>query len=1276
MTAACVGLAKAPNGSEPRARLFLSYGRKDAGDLARRLKADMEEQGFWVWLDTHEIRTGRAWEIEIRDGLRSTQVVVAMLSPHAVRIAAPEAPDVVDGVCLDEISFARFARPPIPIVPVMAVACEPPFCIFRLDYTDLTRWSESEDQYRIGFQRLLGGIEAALRDETIYRRWHHQLQPLEFELLLNEKRQDFTGRHWLFEQIDAWRNSPRERALLITGSPGSGKSALVAQLVHRNPGGQVLAYHCCQVSRRETLLPGRFVQSVAAMIASQLDAYAEQLETPALQDRLADTFCQNNSVTAFYDAILTPLSRLAAPPGGCRYLLIDALDEALLLSRDNLDHLNLVSLLAPELEKLPGWLRVVATTRPEKKVLRALGGLRAVVLDSQGPGNRQDIDAYIALRLQAPALVERLTASGRNESEVRRQLCEAGGSNFLYVQQALLNLERDRYRFDQLDRLPQGLDGIYADFFQRCFPGRASYHDARTVLEAVVAAREPLTTAQLAQAAGLDPEYRLPEVLETLASFLCESEGRYTLFHQSLGDWLVAADCPYRASPAIGQRRLAELCWGEYRQGVHRLSDYSRRHVVAHLRADQRWDDLAIVLTDLAYLETRSEADDRVFGLVRDLADAVDAWPTEHPQRSLVQLLQEVLRQDANFIARHPGALFQCLWNNGWWHNNPAAEAHYLDHSPTSQGNAARLCELLEQWRCEKARRTPAFRWLRRLRPPPVPVGTTQRAVLAGHVGAVRSVATSPDGQRIASSSDDASVRLWDLGSGEELLCLRGHTGPVLCVNFSADGQAVVSAGTDGTVRLWDVETGAQRHCLEEHTGWVVSVAASLDGRWIVSGSDDATVRVWNTDTGQQRLCLRHPSRVTAVACSPDSRVVASGAEDHTVRLWDLETGSECCRLSGHNGPILSLSFASSASMLASGASDGTLRVWNMPGGDLRLNMQHGGPVSGVVFEPDARTLLSAGEHDKVCRWDVHTGQRRGGFLSLRGKTRLRTLALSPDGRWLLSGYDDGFVRMWDVEQVVRGNIHEDIPLAVATREVRLSAEATATGESRALVRELRGHTQQVRTLVYSPDGYWLATGGDDSNVWIWDADTGAPLRCLTGHQETIRSLAFSPDSRWIASGSEDATVRVWNVSSGQQRLTLTGHAAKVVSVAFSPDAQLIISQGYREQRVWDAESGACVQVGARSSAGTGTTAPGTIQRTTQAKDPHDSFIGYTSSVWEEGRWRVTIKGQDMVLEAVGEDGPVAWFPGRTERMAAHPQRDDWAGSVGWFVTIVRLEHN
>src|SRR5262249_38917238 len=145
-----------------RPRLFLSYGRRDTAALATRLRADLEARGFEVWQDARQIRTGKEWEEEIKDGLRSTQVVIALLSPHAVRRSLdPNNPDNIDSVCPDEISFARFAQPPKPILPVMAVSCEPPFSIFRLDYTDMTQWSQSEDQYRIGFERIVHGLEAA-----------------------------------------------------------------------------------------------------------------------------------------------------------------------------------------------------------------------------------------------------------------------------------------------------------------------------------------------------------------------------------------------------------------------------------------------------------------------------------------------------------------------------------------------------------------------------------------------------------------------------------------------------------------------------------------------------------------------------------------------------------------------------------------------------------------------------------------------------------------------------------------------------------------------------------------------------------------------------------------------------------------------------------------------------------------------------------------------------------------------------------------------------------
>ena len=107
-----------PDQAPNRPRLFLSYGRRDAAELASRLRTDLEKLGYEVWQDTREIRAGKEWEEQIADGLRSVQVVTALLSPHAVRRSTdPNNPDNVDSVCLDELTFARFANPPTPNVP-------------------------------------------------------------------------------------------------------------------------------------------------------------------------------------------------------------------------------------------------------------------------------------------------------------------------------------------------------------------------------------------------------------------------------------------------------------------------------------------------------------------------------------------------------------------------------------------------------------------------------------------------------------------------------------------------------------------------------------------------------------------------------------------------------------------------------------------------------------------------------------------------------------------------------------------------------------------------------------------------------------------------------------------------------------------------------------------------------------------------------------------------------------------------------------------------------
>jgi hypothetical protein len=376
-----------------------------------------------------------------------------------------------------------------------------------------------------------------------------------------------------------------------------------------------------------------------------------------------------------------------------RYLLVDALDEALAVP-EGTGRLTLVDVLAARLSRLPLWLRIVATTRKEPSVLDRLRGLRAEELDAQDPRNLQDIEQYIARRLQSPNLAERLAASSRPAEAVSRLLRARSFGNFLWVQQALEGIERDLYRFDQLEALPPGLYGLYAEFFQRYFPDAASYAAAKKVLQVVVAAREPLAEGQLAAATGLDAEDELPVVLRRLAVYLPErpgpdGRGRYAVYHKSLADWLTDPGLRgtlHHASPRRGHERLASSCWEEYRRGPRSLSHYGLAHLPAHLVSAGRGDDVAELLCDWQFLEAKAEAG-LVFDLAGDLERAVANLPADHPRRRLLGLLEEALRADIHFLVRHPSCLFQCLWNQGWWYDCAEAARHY-ESSP--DGAAAR----------------------------------------------------------------------------------------------------------------------------------------------------------------------------------------------------------------------------------------------------------------------------------------------------------------------------------------------------------------------------------------------------------------------------------------------------------------------------------------------------------------------------------------------------------------------------------------------------------
>src|SRR6266568_3263211 len=528
-------------------RIFLSYGRADAPDLADKIANDLRHHTlqdhvrYDAWKDRVDIKSGLPWAEQVVDALRDVAGVVAILSPHAVRTRQGAA--TADSVCLDEIAYARFAAKK-PIVPVMAIQCEPPFEIFRLDYVDFTSWKDHES-YRVGFSKLLESIGAALRGETRYRRWDDRLHPWDFDSFLASKRGDFVGRTSLFTKIREWiGDSEAEPTLLIVGEPGIGKSALVAELVHRNFDGRVLAYHCCQATAPETLRPGRFVRSVAAMIASRHPAYETLIEQSPYRDVLIEARCGRDTI---------------------------------------------VGLLARHIDRMPQWLKIVATSRPEPAVLDALAGLKCHHLDAQDQDNLEDLAGYIRDRIARTPLAQKLAASGHDQAWAVMALGAVAKGNFLYARQALDGIATNALGFDDVGKLPPGLSGQFQWFFERQFGTGERWSLVRPLFESLVAAREPIGSRELQAGTGLPADSDLPRAIDAAASYLRTTQDeppRHELYHRSLLEWLTdtkRAGKAFAVSTAAGHTRLAKGLLAQYRADSLNPSPYTLAHLPTHL---------------------------------------------------------------------------------------------------------------------------------------------------------------------------------------------------------------------------------------------------------------------------------------------------------------------------------------------------------------------------------------------------------------------------------------------------------------------------------------------------------------------------------------------------------------------------------------------------------------------------------------------------------------------------------------------------------------------
>jgi WD40 repeat protein len=464
------------------------------------------------------------------------------------------------------------------------------------------------------------------------------------------------------------------------------------------------------------------------------------------------------------------------------------------------------------------------------------------------------------------------------------------------------------------------------------------------------------------------------------------------------------------------------------------------------------------------------------------------------------------------------------------------------------------------------------------------------RLVLLGHTGRVLSAEFSPDDTRIATTSNDATARIWNASTGKTTAVLSGHSSPLLgAARFSPDGSRVITTSWDKTARIWDTSSGTQINILTGHTSAVSSAAFSPDGSRIVTSSYDKTARIWNAATSKQLIVLQHDGPVTSAVFSPDGSRIVTASSDKTVRIWNSATGELITVMRGHQDIVNFAAFNPDGSRIVSASADSTVRLWDAATGkQIRSLPGHHFGVASAVFSPDGSRIVSASEDGTARLWNASTG---GLIVVLRANDMALTDAsFSHDGSRIATSSWDKTARVWDAgtqHETAVLNGHNDVVFSAAyspdgTRIVTASYDKTAriwdaaTGHQIAV---LSGHTGQVFSASFSADGSRILTASWDGTAWIWDAATGNNISTIR-EQLPLFSAAYSPDGGRIVTASQDYSAHIYDAASGKQLLVLNGHSGWVTHAAFSPDGSRIVTSSYDgTARLWETTTGRQLQI-------------------------------------------------------------------------------------------------
>lgn len=481
---------------------------------------------------------------------------------------------------------------------------------------------------------------------------------------------------------------------------------------------------------------------------------------------------------------------------------------------------------------------------------------------------------------------------------------------------------------------------------------------------------------------------------------------------------------------------------------------------------------------------------------------------------------------------------------------------------------------------------------------------------LTGHQLSVNNVEISPDNRLIASVSADATVRLWDLDTGDELMVLEGHADVIRGLSFSFDSRLVATSDEGGKIIIWDVATGdIVRQIDNAHDGIVFALDFSADATRLVSGGDDNLVRLWDAATGEEIATMQgHTNWVLTVKFDPSNNAIISSGEDRSLRFWDARTGAQLDEPQNtqHGGAVNDLSFSFDNQFLATASADGRVIIWSLAQRGLRLAILsgHRDSVWGVDFSPVDYTLLSASEDTDLIRSQLTSVQRPGEIIFNTNQSITEFEIDANTNYFAIAGeavgQSNSTIQVWDgnnnelqyelnVGDISGGGDQERLVITdlALSPDGTIGAISLTTGEV-ALWDMATGeliwinllHTSIVKEIEFIPDGSRLISADETGEVILWDIATGETIATdIIASSTGVTSMSISPNGQYLAIGGRES-IAIWDIANETQPVEpLQGHSDAVISLVFDPQSEYLFS-GSRDRAIvqWDIATGSQLQ--------------------------------------------------------------------------------------------------